>query len=62
MEPSEAFKHIKVLTKVALESDNVVLIHEQLKMINVIIEKTTNPATFQTQVRSQPRPSRPRGG
>ncbi|WP_024577431.1 MULTISPECIES: hypothetical protein [unclassified Afipia] len=39
MESTQAFKHLRTLIKAASETDDPVLIHTQLTMMTVIIDK-----------------------
>jgi RecA/RadA recombinase len=47
METSQAFRHLRTLIRAASETDSTVLIHEQLKMMIVVIDKATTPAKIQ---------------
>lgn len=58
MESAQAFKHLRTLIKAASETDDTPLIHMQLTMMTVIIDKAAPKQMARTTLwLSGPRPS-----
>lgn len=58
MESTQAFKHLRTLIKAASETDDTALIHMQLTMMTVIIDKAAPKQKAYTPLwLSGPRPS-----
>ncbi len=51
MLPSEAFGYLRILIRAVSESDNIALIHEQLKIMLVVIDEASPEKT------KRPRPN-----